>query len=176
MSVPAICFLVATALYAGFQWTIRLVVYPQLAAAGRTDFVTYELAHQRRVSVAVGPLFVALLVTTAAIVWAPPAGTQVWAQVTAAVLLLVELGATWLLAVPEHRALSEGFGKGSSGPVGRPGPARTIGGSASSTSRRRGCRWPMTRRWRRCCWPGPAATGWTRPSLRWRASRSGGRW
>lgn len=109
VSVLAVCFLVATALYAGFQWTIRLVVYPQLAAVGRADFVAYELAHQHRVSLAVGPLFVALLVTTAAIIVVPPAGTPVWARIAAAVLLVVVLGATWLLAVPQHRALSDGF-------------------------------------------------------------------
>lgn len=49
------------------------------------------------------------MLATAAVVTVPPAGTPVWLRGLATLLLLVVLGATWLLAVPEHRALSDGF-------------------------------------------------------------------
>lgn len=109
MSVTAVALVVATSLYCGFQWTVRLVVYPQFAGVGRTEFAAYELAHQRRIAVAVGPLFAALVIATGAVVLDPPGGVA-WELVAASVVLVgVVLGVTGLLAVPLHRALSAGF-------------------------------------------------------------------
>ena len=68
MSVTGLLFLIAAALYAGFQITIRLLVYPQLARVPAAAFVAYEAAHQRLVSRVVGPLFAALVLTVAALV------------------------------------------------------------------------------------------------------------
>src|SRR4028119_2175146 len=60
--------LVATSAYAGFQWVIRVVVYPQLAEVSRADFPGYLDAYQRRVTYLVAPLFGALVVTTVLVV------------------------------------------------------------------------------------------------------------
>lgn len=109
MSITALALLVAAALYTGFQWTIRIVVYPQFAGVGRADFVAYESGHQRRVSFAVGPLFVALVAATGAAVIDPPAGAPGWALAAAVLLATVILAVTALLAVPLHRGLSAGF-------------------------------------------------------------------
>lgn len=109
MTWTASAFVVATALYAGFQWTIRMVVYPQFSGVGSADFVAYERAHQRRVSVTVGPLFAALVVATGALIAWPPAGVPWWSLAVAVVLLMVILGMTALLAVPLHRRLGAGF-------------------------------------------------------------------
>lgn len=109
MSIPALAFLIAAALYTGFQWTIRLVVYPQLAGVGVGQFVEYERNHQRRVSVAVGPLFLGLGVAALAVLVHRPAGAPVAAVLAAPVLVAAILAVTGLLAVPQHRRLSAGF-------------------------------------------------------------------
>ncbi len=101
----AVLLLVATSLYAGFQWTIRVVVYPQLAAVPAASFASYEARHQRLVSYAVGPLFVAdgvAALVAFAVEPGPP--TAATGGCLAAVLALTVLG-----AVPQHRRLSDGF-------------------------------------------------------------------
>lgn len=105
----ALAFLLATALYTGFQWTIRLLVYPQFDAVAAGDFPAYERRHQQRVSVAVGPLFGALGLTTLALLVARPDYAPTWTVAAAVVLCGVVLGATALLAVPQHSRLSQGF-------------------------------------------------------------------
>lgn len=97
--------LAATALYAGFQWTIRIVVYPQFATVPREAFPTYELRHQRLVTFAVGPLFLA---DGAATLAAFAVGPRWPASVAGACLLLI-LALTAFGAVPQHRLLSRGF-------------------------------------------------------------------
>ena len=109
MSATAVAFAVSAALYTGFQWTIRVLVYPQFARVGRSDFPAFERSHQRLVSYAVGPLFVALGLTALALVGRPPAGVARWEAFLAIVPVGVILGATALLAVPLHGRLSTGF-------------------------------------------------------------------
>ena len=61
--------------YAGFQLTVRTVVYPQFARVPAQAFPAYERAHQRLVTPLVGVLFGALAVTTAGLLsWAPGPG------------------------------------------------------------------------------------------------------
>lgn len=101
--------LVSASAYAGFQWTVHLVVYPQLAEVPAEDFVAYERKHQRRISFVVGPLFAALVVSTALLCVLRPPGTPLWGVVAAVALVLVVLIATGLFAVPLHRRLEQGW-------------------------------------------------------------------
>ena len=106
MAWPAdLALLTSSALYVGFQWTIRLVVYPQLARVGGADFVAYERAHQRAVSWAVGPLFLALGVSCLTAL----ASRLSPATLAAAVGVAAILGLTGFGEVPQHRRLSTGF-------------------------------------------------------------------
>lgn len=109
MSITGVAFLVACAVYTGFQWTIRVLVYPQFAAVGAADFGRYEQRHQRLVSIAVGPLFAGLGVSAVAVVVRSPAGAALVAVVLAPILVGLILVVTALLAVPLHRRLSAGF-------------------------------------------------------------------
>jgi len=105
----ALAHLAAACAYAGFQWTVRVVVYPQLAAVGHGDpwgFPAYAVAHQRRVTWLVGPLFAALVTTSALLVLTRASSLLAWACAAAT---LVVLGATWLGAVPQHRVLAAGW-------------------------------------------------------------------
>jgi hypothetical protein len=109
MSVTALSLLIAAAGYLGFQWTIRVLVYPQFANVGRAELAAYEQAHQRLVSWAVGPLFAALILACAAVTVRPPPGTARWLVWSGDALTALVLVVTALLAVPLHRTLSAGF-------------------------------------------------------------------
>lgn len=109
MSLTVLCFVVASSLYTGFQWTIRVVVYPQFNNVPPADFVAYEQSHQQRVAVAVGPLFAALVLCSAAMLVRPPQQGQPWVPILLAVLVALLLGVTAFSAVPLHRRLSTGF-------------------------------------------------------------------
>ncbi|KQS64902.1 hypothetical protein [Modestobacter sp. Leaf380] len=112
MTALAVTHLVLVAAYAGFQWTVRVLVYPQFAGVG-AGFAAYERAHQQRVTRVVGPLFAGQGVTT---VWllvlalrgAVPAGPVL----AGAGCLAVVLGVTALAAVPLHRVLDSGWDAG----------------------------------------------------------------
>ncbi len=109
MSLTALALLVTAALYAGFQWTVRVVVYPQFARVLPEAFPAYEAAHQRLVSIAVGPLFAALGVAALAAFVHPPDGVPRAVAALAPVLDGALLAVTGALAVPLHRRLSAGF-------------------------------------------------------------------
>ena len=97
--------LAVTAAYAGFQWTVRGVVYPQFDQVPAGAFAAYERRHQQRISRVVGPLFVAQLVTTAwLLVTRPSPPVLVGAVCLVAVLAITALG-----AVPLHRRLTDGW-------------------------------------------------------------------
>lgn len=101
--------MVCACLYAGFQWTIRVLVYPQFARVDPRDFPRYERSHQRRVSVAVGPLFVALAGSALAVVAHGPAGVPTLYRLAAVAPVGAVLAITAILAVPLHGRLEAGF-------------------------------------------------------------------
>jgi hypothetical protein len=102
--LPAL-HLAVTAAYAGVQWTVRGLVYPQFDAVPAAAFAAYERRHQQRITRVVGPLFAGQLVTTAWLLATRPSGALlVGAACLAAVLLLTALG-----AVPLHRRLTDGW-------------------------------------------------------------------
>lgn len=102
-------YLVATCLYAGFQWTVQLLVYRQFPRVPAAAFPAYERAHQRLVVRVVGPLFAALVLAAAAMVLQRPAAVPPWALATAVALLAVLFAVTWLRAVPQHRRLTRAW-------------------------------------------------------------------
>jgi hypothetical protein len=98
--------LALVAAYAGFQWTIRALVYPQFALVPPAAFPGYERRHQQRVSRVVGPLFAGQAVTTTWLLVTRPGSAPV---LVGATCLAVVLGATGLFAVPLHRRLDAGW-------------------------------------------------------------------
>ena len=106
---PAAAHLAAACAYAGFQVTVTVLVYPQLAAVGRSApaiFTAHEARHSTRTAVVVGPLFAALVAATTWLVVGAPASILAWA---AAACTAVVLGVTALAAVPRHDRLRRGF-------------------------------------------------------------------
>lgn len=109
MTWTAFAFTLAAGLYTGFQWTIRVLVYPQFAAVPTSAFAAYERRHQHLTSVAVGPLFTALGVTALILFVAPPPGVSRWWAVATGGCVAVVLAVTGGLAVPLHRVLTNGW-------------------------------------------------------------------
>ncbi len=107
MPLSSAVFLVSAAAYAGFQWTVQWVVYPQFALVPPLAFTEYERVHQRRISHVVGPLFAALVLSTGWLAVNGPAGPA--AAAVAVGLVAVVLGVTAFVAVPLHRRLSAGW-------------------------------------------------------------------
>ncbi len=101
--------LALTAAYAGFQWTVRALVYPQFAQVPPDAFPAYERAHQRRVTRVVGPLFAGQGATTLWLLLARPDGVALLPVFAGAATLAAVLGVTALLAVPLHRRLDAGW-------------------------------------------------------------------
>jgi hypothetical protein len=105
--VTSVAHVATTAAYAGFQATVRMLVYPQMAAVPAPAFAGYEANHTRRVSLVVGPLFAALGASTLGLLVVP--GVPRTAGPAAAVLLAGLLAVTAFGAVPQHARLGAGF-------------------------------------------------------------------
>ena len=101
--------LLVVSAYAGFQWTVRALVYPQFAAVPRAGFAAYERAHQRRITRIVGPLFAGQAGTTGWLLADRPAGTSLVLVLLSAGLFGALLLVTAVVAVPLHRRLDGGW-------------------------------------------------------------------
>lgn len=104
-----VAHLVLAAAYAGFQWTVRVLVYPQFTRVPPGAFAGYERSHQRLVARVVGPLFAGQVLTTALVLGLRPDGVPLLPMLAGAASLAVVLGVTAVLAVPLHRALDRGW-------------------------------------------------------------------
>ncbi|MGY1744821.1 DUF1772 domain-containing protein [Blastococcus sp. SYSU D00695] len=101
--------LTLAAAYAGFQWTVRGLVYPQMALVPAAAFPAFERSHQRRATRVVGPLFAGQAVTTLWLLVDRPAGTPLLGVLASAACLAAVLELTALGAVPQHRRLDRGW-------------------------------------------------------------------
>lgn len=110
-ALPAVTvgYAVAALAYAGFQWTVQVLVYRQFPAVPAQAFPAYESGHARRVVQLVAPLFLGLAAAVSALLLRPPDGVGVTHRLLAAGLLAVLLGVTGLRAAPLHRRLARGY-------------------------------------------------------------------
>ena len=109
--MPAV-FLVhlgATLLMVGVIWTVQVVHYPLFAGVGADGWAAYEAAHQSRITLVVGPLMLAELVTAVWLVLDRPPGLPAWAVVLGAALVGVIWVSTAFVQVPLHSALGSAF-------------------------------------------------------------------
>ena len=110
MSGPLLLAIHAAATWAlvGLIWTVHVVHYP-LFAAVKTGFRAYHEAHMQRITLVVGPLMLAELLT-AFMLWSdPPEGTSSGLWLAGLVLLGIVWLETGLFAVPQHGRLEAGF-------------------------------------------------------------------
>ncbi len=126
--------LALTAAYAGFQWTVRVLVYPQFAQVPPAVFAAYERNHQRLVTRVVGPLFAGQGLTTLLVLGLRPAGVPLLPVLTGAGALAVVLVVTALLAVPLHRRLDRGWDAGAHRRLLRVDSARVAAATAGAVA------------------------------------------
>ena len=99
-----IAVVAATALHAGFQLTVTVVVYPALASVPAADWSPAHDAHPRRIAPLVGLVYgAALVASVGAALVTPSAGTVVALTGTLAALLV-----TAASAAPTHGRLGRG--------------------------------------------------------------------
>ncbi len=95
----------ATWALVGLIWFVQIVHYPLFARVGVEGFAGYERSHARRTSRVVVPLMMCELITALLLLWR--VGTT--PTVIGAVLLALVWVSTFLLQVPHHRKLANGF-------------------------------------------------------------------
>lgn len=97
-----LAFAMASALHAGFQLTVTLVVYPTLAARSADDWAIAHARHSRAITPVVVLVYGALLVTGVSLVLAGP-GPAAWVGIAgAATAMALTAGA----AAPLHGRLT----------------------------------------------------------------------
>jgi hypothetical protein len=90
----------------GLIWTIQVVHYPLFPKVGREQFRTYHESHMLLVTLLVGPLVVGESTSAAWMLWK---GLRSLAFLCSLPLMIICWTSTFLLQVPHHAKLSQGF-------------------------------------------------------------------
>ena len=90
----------------GLIWVIQIVHYPLFGEVGKEAFKIYHQRHSTLITWLVGPMM--LLELASAVVLSAGPFRSVWMR-GSLVLLLFVWGCTWLVQVPLHQKLAEGF-------------------------------------------------------------------
>ena len=90
----------------GLIWTIQMVHYPLFAQVGPEHFVAYHRRHTREITLVVGPLMLAELVTAALLVL--EGNRDPWLLASLPLLALIWIS-TGLVQIPLHNTLTTGF-------------------------------------------------------------------
>ena len=131
MSLLVVAHLALAAGYAGLQWTVRVLVYPQFAAVPPAAWPAFHAGHTRRIARLVGPLFAGQLATTAVLLLTRPPGAPPAAALCGAGCLAVVLLVTGLVAVPQHRRLADRFDAAAHGRLLRADTVRVLAATGS---------------------------------------------
>ncbi len=104
MSALLLAHLAATMAMAGVIWFVQVVHYPLFAAVGAAEFQAYERSHVTRTSMVLLPLMLAEATTAVLLLirGVPLSGVG-------AALLALCWTVTFLVSVPCHRKLENGF-------------------------------------------------------------------
>ncbi len=92
----------------GLIWFVQVVHYPLMARVGEAGFGIYARQHQQLTGLVVMPAMMLELLVATALLLDPPDGMQARLGIGAALLLVIWLS-TFLVQVPCHRRLLEGF-------------------------------------------------------------------
>ena len=95
----------------GVIWFVQLVHYPLMQCVGADHFSEYELEHQRRTTWVVAPLMLTEAATTAYLVLAPSTAYNLTVPWIAAALLALVWASTFLVQVPCHERLANGYNR-----------------------------------------------------------------
>lgn len=101
--------LAATWYMVGLIWFVQMVHYPLLAWVGESASVAYQREHMRRTTWVVLPPMVVEAFSALILVLNGPLGWANWMGVVGVGLLGVTWGSTFLIQVPCHEKLAQGF-------------------------------------------------------------------
>lgn len=93
----------------GIIWFVQLVQYPSFGRVDPGSFAAFHAHHSSAISIIVGPLMIAEAVSAIAFLWMPlrvQTPSQIWLGIG---LLGIIWASTFLLQVPAHTRLGEGF-------------------------------------------------------------------
>lgn len=116
----------ATLALAGLIWTVQLVHYPAFRYVAVDQFATFEAFHQRQISMAVVPLMLVELATALALLAYRPAPLPLWWATAGVALVFALWAATFLVQVPLHNTLTEGYDAGAIDQLVRSNWVRTV--------------------------------------------------
>lgn len=99
----------ATLFMCGVIWFIQVVHYPLFERVGTAQFLAYETAHRDLITRVVTPPMLIEGLTAVLLLWQSPQGiTPISLWVGLALLAIIWLS-TWLVQVPQHNRLIQGF-------------------------------------------------------------------
>lgn len=93
----------------GIIWFVQLVQYPSFARVDPISFPAFHDHHSSAISILVGPLMIIEAVSAVAFLWTPlrvQTAGQIWLGIG---LIAIIWASTFLLQVPAHNRLGEGF-------------------------------------------------------------------
>lgn len=99
----------STLMLVGLIWFVQVVHYPQFACVGVDRFIQYQSEHVRLTTWVVALPMLVEAVTSAVLVWKPPAHDlqlACWAGLSMVIVIWVS---TFVFQVPGHNALATGF-------------------------------------------------------------------
>ena len=93
----------------GIIWTMQILHYPLFDRVSREAFAAYEMEHNRRFGLLVGPGILLVALTAVAQLFIRPPTTPLVAALAQIVLLALIIVSTVLYQAPQHAKLSSGF-------------------------------------------------------------------
>ena len=94
---------------AGLIWTIQVVHYPLMARVGMDHFAQYERLHSTAITPLVGPAMLAEAAIAGLLMLQRPAAIPAWMPWVGAGLVAMIWAVTFLVSVPCHAVLAQGF-------------------------------------------------------------------
>ena len=101
MPTAEVLLVVATAVHAGFQLVVTLLVYPALATVPDSSWADAHTAHSRRITPVVAVVYAGLVGASASAILGDPSPARTWSVALSGVAVLV----TAAVAAPAHRRL-----------------------------------------------------------------------
>lgn len=109
-AVPLLIAQLATTCYlTGLIWLVQIVHYPLMAKVGPERFAEYERLHAAWITPVVGPAMLVEAALAALLLVQRPAAVPAWAAWTGAGLVALVWAVTFLVSVPCHSVLAQGF-------------------------------------------------------------------
>ncbi len=93
----------------GVIWFVQIVHYPLFSGVGEANFAAYEGRHTWLTGLVVAPPMLLELATGAALLWRRPEEVSLQEVIVGLALLGVIWFSTYLLQIPRHTVLGEGF-------------------------------------------------------------------